>query len=388
MVESRSLIGPLPRFLALYAALFAGFGVASPFIPELLASKGLEPRGISVVLASGTAIRLIAGPSGGRFADRSGEPRLVLVALLIAASFIGLGYVPAITLSLLLLVSVLQASAIASVNPIADALALRAASVNGFEYGWVRGTGSAAFIIGTVLSGLAIGRYGPSVIIWFAAALLFVAALVALRLPSSAQLLPRHAAASGMLDLRRVPWFGRLMLVAALVEGSHALHDGFAVIRWHAAGIGPGIAGLLWSESVVAEIVVFAWLGPALLRRLGAGGASVLAAAAGVLRWGVMAQTALLPAMALIEPLHGLTFALLHLACMRLMGSFVPAQLAATAQAFYTTVAVGATTAVLTLASGSLYQAFGARSFWAMALLCALALPFAFSLRPADTAQS
>lgn len=387
MVESRSLVGPLPRFLALYAALFAGFGVVSPFMPELLASKGLEPRGISIVLASGTAIRLVAGPAGGRIADRSGRPRLVLVGLLIAASFIGLGYAPAVTLAPLLLATVLQASALASVNPIADALTLHATSVNGFEYGWVRGTGSAAFIIGTIISGLAIGRYGPSVIIWLSAALLLVAALVTLRLPGRALHLSRRAAGN-ILELRQVPWFGRLMVVAALVEGSHALHDGFAVIRWHSAGIGPGLAGLLWSESVVAEIVVFAWLGPALLRRVGSGGASVLAAAAGVLRWGVMAQTVWLPAMALIEPLHGLTFALLHLACMRLMGRFVPAYLAATAQAFYTTVAVGATTAVLTLASGPLYQAFGARSFWVMALLCALALPPAVSLRPADATRN
>jgi hypothetical protein len=28
-----------------------------------------------------------------------------------------------------------------------------------------------------------------------------------------------------------LPWFARLMLVAALVEGSHAMHDSFAVIR-------------------------------------------------------------------------------------------------------------------------------------------------------------
>jgi hypothetical protein len=32
-----------------------------------------------------------------------------------------------------------------------------------------------------------------------------------------------------------------------------------------------------------------------------------------------MAETARLPALALIEPLHGLTFALLHLTCMRLL---------------------------------------------------------------------
>jgi PPP family 3-phenylpropionic acid transporter len=46
------VFGPLSRFLALYAALFSAFGVASPFLPALLASKGLNPSDIGIVLAA------------------------------------------------------------------------------------------------------------------------------------------------------------------------------------------------------------------------------------------------------------------------------------------------------------------------------------------------
>jgi hypothetical protein len=42
------------------------------------------------------------------------------------------------------------------------------------------------------------------------------------------------------------------------------------------------------------------------------------AAAAGAVRWSVFAMTANVTAMALVEPSHCLSFALLHLACMRL----------------------------------------------------------------------
>lgn len=48
-----------------------------------------------------------------------------------------------------------------------------------------------------------------------------------------------------------------------------------------------------------------------------------------------MAQTGALPVLALVQPLHGFTFALLHLACMRLIAMIVPTRLAATAQASY-----------------------------------------------------
>ena len=191
---------------------------------------------------------------------------------------------------------------------------------------------------------------------------------------------------AGILSLLHLPWFARLMLVAALVEGSHAMHDGFAVIRWEAAGISPDAAGLLWSEAVLSEIFVFIWLGRPLLDRLGPGGAATLAGSAGVLRWCVMARTSWLPAMAAIEPLHGLTFALLHLACMRLISRLVPIHLAARAQAFYGTVAIGAATAVLTLLSGPLYQALGPNAFLVMAGLCAAAVPIARGLPRATAA--
>jgi PPP family 3-phenylpropionic acid transporter len=79
-----------------------------------------------------------------------------------------------------------------------------------------------------------------------------------------------------------------------------------------------------------------------------------------------------------------LSFALLHLACMRLLGEMVPAGLAATAQAIYGTVAIGAVTSLLTLLSGTLYGRLGASGFWAMAALCLCAMPFIAQMSKAE----
>ena len=149
------------------------------------------------------------------------------------------------------------------------------------------------------------------------------------------------------------------------------------------AAISPEISSLLWSEAVAAEVVVFWLIGPALVRRLTPPGAMALAALAGVLRWAVMAQTTDLVALGLVQPLHGLTFALLHLACMRLLLRTVPAGLEGTAQALYGTVGVGAASALVSLASGALYGRLGADAFWFMGVLCALSLPLIWRLRAA-----
>src|SRR5439155_21190347 len=101
-----------------------------------------------------------------------------------------------------------------------------------------------------------------------------------------------------------------------------------------------------------------------------------------------MAQNTAVMAFALVQPLHGLTFALLHLACMRLLARIVPPGLEGTAQALYGTVGIGATSAGLTLASGVFYVRVGAQGFWAMAALCALAVPLTWPLRrPAASAS-
>jgi MFS transporter, PPP family, 3-phenylpropionic acid transporter len=126
-----------------------------------------------------------------------------------------------------------------------------------------------------------------------------------------------RAPAGGVLLLLQRPRFRTLVLVAALILGSHAMHDAFAVIRWRAAGVSPATVSMLWSESVAAEVVVFFIIGPTLVTWLTPAGALAVAALAGMLRWTVMA-------LALVQPLHGITFALLYLSCMRLLACTVP----------------------------------------------------------------
>lgn len=367
--------------------MYAAYGVASPFLPAFVNARGLPPEELGLVLGAGTAVRLLTAPFAGRIGDLMHALRVVLFVCAALAAFATLGYLAAQGFWTFLALSLLHAAALAPISVLADALALGAASApgrRGFEYGWVRGTGSAAFIAGTMLSGQLVGGFGLEVVIWLQAVLLAAAAVAALRVPELPQQRTPAAArapASAVLLLLRIPLFRNLVLVAALVLGSHAMQDAFAVIHWTAAGISPATASVLWSASVAAEVLVFFLIGPALVTRLTPAGAIALAALAGVLRWTVMAQTTELWALALVQPLHGVTFALLHLACMRLIARSVPAGLEGTAQAIYATVGIGGATALLTVASGALYAGLGAQGFWVMAVLCVLALPLTWKLR-------
>src|ERR687888_592920 len=111
----------LPRFLLLYAAMYAAYGVASPFLPAFVNSRGIAPEELGLVLGTGTAVRLVSAPLAGRLGDLFEALRTVLV--------------------------------------------LGAAKRQGFEYGRVRGTGSAAFIVATLGAGQAVAAAGLDVIV-------------------------------------------------------------------------------------------------------------------------------------------------------------------------------------------------------------------------------
>lgn len=385
----------LCRFLILYGVLYAGFGVQSPYLPSLLDSRNLAPEAIAMVLGAGTAIRLIAGPLAGRLADIFRAPRVILAVFAAAAALIATGYLQASGFLLLFVVGVLHSAALAPLAPLTDTLALGSAAPSShgfalrrFHYGWLRGAGSAAFICGTVLSGQAISQAGITAAVWLNAGLLAGTAVAARLTPvlprptsNAARTVVTDGVAGGLGALLRLPLYRRIILVAALILGSHAMHDSFAVIRWEAAGIGPSTVGVLWSISVAAEVIVFWSIGPTLLDHVGPARATMLAALAGIVRWVITAETAWVPAVAAIQPLHGLTFALLHLSCMRLLAQCVPRDLEATALTFYGTVGIGLPTALLIIAAGQLYGHFGSQGFFIMAALCAAALPLARTLR-------
>src|ERR1700691_3355990 len=88
LAEARIKLGSFDRFLLLYGTMFAAFGVASMFLPELLHERGLGASEIGAVLAAGTAIRLITGPVISRLADRLGKHRQILAIVLATAAVI------------------------------------------------------------------------------------------------------------------------------------------------------------------------------------------------------------------------------------------------------------------------------------------------------------
>ncbi|GJE11176.1 MULTISPECIES: MFS transporter [Methylobacterium] len=375
--KSAGRSGGLGRFLVLNAALYGAYGCLSPILPNVLTARGLSPGEIGALLAAAGALRLVVGPLAGAYADRHRAGRTVLAASLVLTGLATLAHLPAAGFAQLLGPGLAYGVGTAAPAPLADALTLAAArGGTAFQYGWVRAAGSAAFIAATVAAGWLIEARSLVAPVIAGGVLFLAASAAALSVPAAQAVAAGTGSPwSGFSSLIRLTRFRRTVLAAALVIGAHAMHDGFAMILWRGSGIGAGTAGLLWSESVAAEVLVFLFVGPRLLGRIGLPAGVAVAACAGALRWAVLGSTTAIPWIAAVEALHGLSFALLHLACLGLIEEATPSELRTTALALYGTLGLGLSGVLATLASGALYGAFGAAAFWAMAAVSLAALP-------------
>jgi PPP family 3-phenylpropionic acid transporter len=116
----------------------------------------------------------------------------VFVSFAVAGALAAFGYLPANSFWSVLVVSIIYAAMLGPLTTTADALVLRALGPSGdgdhrFEYGWVRGAGSAAFIVGSLVAGQAIVATDLNIIIWGSSTFLVAAAAaaIALQVPRS-----------------------------------------------------------------------------------------------------------------------------------------------------------------------------------------------------------
>src|SRR5918999_3642588 len=90
--SSRS--NPLTRFILLYTAMYAAFGVASPFLPSFLSARGVPPEQLGLMLGAGTAVRMQTAPVAGRIGDLIQALRIVLVIYTAVAGAAALRFFP------------------------------------------------------------------------------------------------------------------------------------------------------------------------------------------------------------------------------------------------------------------------------------------------------
>jgi PPP family 3-phenylpropionic acid transporter len=354
------------RLSLYYAALCLVFGVHMPFFPVWLDAKGLDAREIGLVLALPMIVRVLTVPFIAREVDRRNTLQLAILTASLAsvAIYAGLGF--ASSAVVITLGFILASIAFTPIMPLTEAYALHELPRRGRAYGPVRLWGSVSFIVATIGAGYLADLIAPTQLIWVIVAMLAVNALGAMLLPPTEPHPPAEDAPRAM-KLLRDPAFIAVIAAAGLIQASHATFYGFSTLDWKASGLGGVTIGLLWSIGVIVEVFLFGmsarlppFFGPANLLLIGG--------IAGLVRWTAMAASPPLTLLPLLQALHALSYAATHLGTLGLITRIAPRRLGATAQS-YLSIVLGLTMAGATALAGALFEAYGALSYAAMALL-------------------
>ncbi|WP_038175096.1 MULTISPECIES: 3-phenylpropionate MFS transporter [Vibrio] len=372
-----------------FVGFFFAYGVYLPFWALWFEEQGVSATDIGLLIGIGFATRCLA--------NMLLTPRIHKVEHLMPALrwlsfasilFIGFHFFTGGSFWLMALATVLFNLCCGPAVPLSDSMANYYARINMLDYGRTRLWGSVAFIAGSTVVGFLVAQYGSDMILYTALAGVVFALLFSLRSinPMPVTTSEENTERPKLTELLRELPVIKFLILAALIQGSHAAYYSFSSIYWKEAGYSEDIIGYLWSLGVVAEVAVFA-----LSKRLFSGWslrALFMVASIGVIvRWGLTASTTVLLALVLIQLLHGVTFAMAHIAAIQYIQHSEQRKMVAL-QALYNAIPLGAFIALMTTLSGWGYENWGANVFWVMAAMGGLALFIRLDPQPHNVKQA
>jgi PPP family 3-phenylpropionic acid transporter len=366
----------LPVRLGLfYSAIFLGTGASSPYMPVWFADRGLSGAQIGLILSLPMLARVFTAPLIAVWADSF---RLRRTAL----AFLALGVMATYAMMALPLgfagwtvVWFAASSAFSTISPLTDVIVLNRARRDGFNYGWPRGIGSAAFILANVGMGALLTWGTPDlVLVWITAAVALTALGARVLLPPDPVHEEGHAARAwdrfaGVGELLRDPAFMTAACAAGLIQSAHAFYYGFSTLVWKHQGLPESLTGVLWGVGVAAE-VAFMWFMEPWRRRVGPRNLLVMGGVAAVVRWTAMAFSPPLWALFLLQPLHVLSYAATFLASLQIIERLSTPRNASAAQTINSAMSGGVLMGLATMAAGPLFDHFGARGYLLMTAMC------------------
>jgi PPP family 3-phenylpropionic acid transporter len=376
----------LPLRLGLfYSAIFIGTGASSPYMPVWFAHHGLSGAEIGLILSLPMLARAVTAPGLAVWADsfRLRRTALIFMSAAVAAAYAAM----ALPLGFLGWAAVwfLAYSGFATLSPLTDVIVLNRARLHGFNFGWPRGIGSAAFIVANVGMGALLTRGSPElVLVWITACAALTALAARVLLPPDPVHDEGHVRAraerwAGVGELLRDPGFMTAAVSAGLIQSAHAFYYGFSTLTWKAQGIPESLTGILWAVGVAAEIG-FMWFLEPWRRRIGPRNLLVLGGAAAVVRWTALAFAPPLWLVFPLQTLHFLSYAATFLASLQIVERLSTPRNASAAQAINSALSGGVLMGLATMASGPLFDRFGAGGYLLMAGMCVLGLGGALQL--------
>lgn len=347
------------RIAGFYFFYYAFIGMFAPYWGLYLQSIHFDAVEISILLSIQPVMRMLAPNIWGWLADYSGKRLLVVqvAATLSAVFYLGVFF----TTSFwgMCCVLVLMAFFWSASMPLVEATTLSYLGKNTAHYGRIRSWGSVGFIASVVGLGYAFDYIAIAWLLW-AGLVCEVGILIFSRQIPKTEVLAHHTDSQ---SIRQIVWQPRVLALLGacfLMSVAHGPYYTFFSIFLVEHGYAKSAVGGLWALGVICEIGVF-FVMPLLVQRFGFSSILLASFGAGVLRflligWAVDWLLLLLFA----QVLHALTFGAYHAASVGLVHEFFKGRHQSKGQALFGSITYGAGGMLGGLASGPIWQHWGA----------------------------
>ena len=370
------------RFVPFFVGLNFLNGIHVMFFTVWLKSVGFDPHATGLLLASMNVIRVVTGPLLGVASDAFHARRLFMIGLMAIACACYAGYAAFEGAVFVIAFSLIASAAFSAIGPLIEGITVSTATSRGFDYGRVRLWGSAAFVVMNFAGGAAVAVYGIDAFLPILIGSAAFAVLGGFVLPRDERPEVRAGVRSVGRDawqLARQPLFVLLVCAAGIAQASHTFYYGFGTLNWQTLGYSADLIGALWALGVIAEIALLMF-SARVVRRVGVANLMMLGAAAGIVRWTLLALSPALWVVLLAQLLHAGTFCAVHLGTMHFIQRATPAHLVGTAQSVLFAVMTGVFFSIGQYGSGSLFAAVGSYGYLLMVGFSAVALVLSYML--------
>ncbi|CAE8727098.1 unnamed protein product [Polarella glacialis] len=316
---ARSADFPLARVKAFYFVSFAYFATYHRFLTLYFEADGLSATQIGLLIAGGRTLGLLTAPFVNGLADKTKRARTILQVSLLAS------VLPMLCLTIptqpgmkfFARCAAFWAFAIVSTpqNSMRDALALAACSMDVDSWGKARVYGAVGWGIMHLIMGPLLDLFGFSVIFvsfFFLSGLCFL--VTRSSVPEACGPVQTEVTARAVLEiLMRNKWF--FMNIVAIGAG-FSMVEGMLFLLLREMKASTMLCGLSVVVTVVFELPIFSYA-KSIVARLGTRNMILLGQAAWVVRALFYACMSVPWTVLLIEPLHGVTFALVWTAALQ-----------------------------------------------------------------------
>lgn len=342
-----------------FFTFFMTWGIFLPYwTGYLITGKGLTVPEASYIMSFGLVARGFSTLFIFPYISRKWSSKRVLDFLAIGAFISAFLYIPANSLSTLLIVTLIFSVFYPALMPALDSIAGLLVQHGQLHYGKSRSYGSIGFIVMVLIISMVTAKFGDGTILWIMLIGLAVLLLINARPAPSVLLETPKLSSSNKFTIKgllKVKYFPIVLLIGILLQGAHASYYNYGYIYLQQLGVEKYYIGLIINIGVLFEILFFAkadrifgnWKPVSLL---------VFAAAGSTVRWLLVSLTPSIPVFIISQSLHAFSFAMAHFAVILFFTQHLPKEQMPNAQGMYGALALSWSTAVLTLFGGFLYE--------------------------------